>query len=189
MTQSALAGTRGLAMCQEMGLDRLMVELEEQRRIPLDLRKQLIAKKQALSLHQRGELLTAQDMLKGEEANVFLMMLDEKHTDGKAKWSNEEARKARVIQLQREDAGYQAALTRYRKAEGDAENLRQDIAEIEDQVKSAAEVIYAIKEQIRGASAAIMAVCTFDGPTLPREIRLLAPESLPAIAVTTKEAA
>jgi hypothetical protein len=198
---SALAGTRGLAMCQEIELDRLMAELDEQRRIPIDLRQARIQKMQALTLHKRGELLAARDALKGEEANVFLMMMDEKGADNKPRWSNEEARKARVTQLQREDAGYQSALARLRKAEDLESDLQMEINELDEQIKAAAEQVYAIKEQIRGATAAIMAVCTFDGPTLPRQIpitlpegaiviKLQAPESLPTIhLVSEREAA
>lgn len=187
MTQRVMAGTKGLALAQEVGLDKFMTLLEERRTIPVQLRierQQTIQRKREIEM---GALLVARDRLELERARLLMEVLNAKGQDGKAAYTNEEARKAALVLKQAEDEAYQEALSEVRKWEGEVSSLQERLNEIELETKIAAEDCWGLRKLVDGAVAAINAVISLDGPKLPSQIAITAPPALPQIQIVAPD--
>lgn len=170
-------------------LDRYMQELDQSRRIPADLRQEKLELQQRLSDLKNSHWVMAKDALEVEKARLFFEIQEELDDKGKPKHSNETARNAAMVLKQKDDPDFQEALVTLRAVEVKIEKLNLAIQEVDEQIKSAAEVIWSARTLVEGATTALKAVATFDGPRLPTEIVLKAPESLPSIMLVTKGAA
>lgn len=168
--------TPGRALAIETDLARIMADLAGVRDLTRDLRTKRRIAQNEHDTYKRTNLVLAQEQEAVVEAVLVQEILTAKGADGKALYSNEDARKTAVIVAKARHAEYQEAVTILRAAEAHLANLAMNVVEAEDELKSAADYTWNLRSLLDGARSEIMAVVTLDGPKIPAEIRIVAPE-------------